>query len=158
MKLYISSLKKELQPMAQANVNQVNGVNLSDVFKRRNVEMLTFVTDKEQWATEKVVFCITDIKRVPVTNPQFNQVEQWLLTVTASFSNGTSRRYLLPIPMNETRDDVLVALQEELATLPENGRIIHGVMLEAIPMKKYEHPFYIIVPASSKELQCQCAK
>ena len=143
--------------MAQNNVTQANGVTLSDVFKRRNIEMLTYVTDKEQWAKDNVVFCILAIKKVSVNQPQFTQSEQWMLTVVTTLSNGTPRKYLLPIPMNETRDDVIVALQEELATMPENARIIHGVMLEAIPMKKYDNPFYMIVPASTQKLTCQCA-
>ena len=130
-------------------------VTLADVLKNRGIEIPRYVTNKEQWAKDEVVFCV---KRIEKHQGKINDepVEQWMFTIITKTPSGEPRTFLLPVPLNEIRDEVVEALTDELAKLPENARIIHGLMLEAIPLKKYANPYYAIVPASEKNLKCQC--
>jgi|SRR5579884_696288 len=129
--------------------------SLKEIFAANNLEVLTYI-NKKDLADNGVIFCILDAKKVDVPNSQFNIPEQWLLTILTPISNGEVRKFWLAFAPNETRDDFMEAITTGLEQAHKEGmKAVHSCVLKAIPLAKYDNPFYAI---DFTEADCHCGE
>lgn len=140
-------------------------VTLSDVLKKRGIEALAFTTSERKLALAEssVVFCTTHAEKRPNTNPEIKAEWRWDLTVMYVLGTGERRKEWLTLGPSEARDEVIQAITDALDEMEKGGvpkeeRVVHGLVLEAIHIKKYDNPYFQLALASDKGLSCECSR
>lgn len=137
------------------SINDFSGfVTLDDIFSSEGIEVRTFL-NKADVVANNVLFCVTKVEYVEVKDSQFDIPMQWKLSVSVELEDGSTRGYWLTFSPNETRDEIMKAMQSGLSKMPEDNRVIHACKLEAIPVKKWDNAYYTINRSTEK---CTCMK